>query len=752
MQNNCFQYRDAPPRDPRVRARLPQQQISNNRNTFPSSDQNSHQPRPYQPQQWPPNQPLQPPQFQKQRLKDKPRLNPPGKKLTLQERQWIKPGYIQRHLHRERIIEGVKLEEEASVITAQSLCAVESPQKKENAYNNQRNVAVESEAKSSVKSAEAAKSSTQQPTARPVDTCAIKPAAPPSHLDEYYRKELWKEPQQKRSVPYFKIPLLSRSKPQKQLESESSEPVAVTNSAIESPSETHTLIQSTSSSAIESNIGSISNQKSKLSESHWPTVSNETTNRLFATPKQIKSKSKSIDDTNSASHVRNLLNELQNGAKQVEKPETHERRSSNPKDMADRETFETKEESMKEHSSRTKKRKSSDKNTNHHISSKRRKEITPPVPNIDKNMWNNGSKISKCVICKSVVRNIIEHYVSKHPNSEVYHARMSPTTTESVKMGLDNLIAKHQKNKIDAFCPFCEREQSFETAERWCLHLSKHTGEYTKDCKRCKEAPEEAESVGKPTQCVHSAEELLFSAHAVHADLCIRICSFCNYSQLKEESIEHHLRNTHQIEDNLITCYYILPVLRNMFPASAMVVVEVKTERDLDSDGCKPKYMSISAENMTSYFRSMKDSTEKAQHLTRYAFVNMYSPFERCHSDDNDNLNQNIRSASDQVKREALSDDRSIEISRFTVSDFSVCVKSSEIVYTCFVKEGDRECNFEADQLYTFASHLNEHSKAWNGFCYSCRKSVDRRELALDSELLHLTRAHLSDYLSAEEK
>ncbi|XP_035786763.1 uncharacterized protein LOC118463916 isoform X2 [Anopheles albimanus] len=158
--------------------------------------------------------------------------------------------------------------------------------------------------------------------------------------------------------------------------------------------------------------------------------------------------------------------------------------------------------------------------------------IYPDIPNDNSDIHCQSNFIMKCCLCPYRGVNMVEHYVCKHPQREVFVSRISPHQSKMIRKCP---IPKHTSQTavpaakaVHRFCHFCEKDQHL-TVQEWIKHVAEHTGEY-----------EFNGTEKKPHQGI------FFRNNHVFAYLCER----CNYVQTRLSSMEHHLEKQHPSKNN----------------------------------------------------------------------------------------------------------------------------------------------------------------------------------------------------------
>uniref|UniRef100_A0A2M4A8G9 Putative serine/threonine-protein kinase n=1 Tax=Anopheles triannulatus TaxID=58253 RepID=A0A2M4A8G9_9DIPT len=159
------------------------------------------------------------------------------------------------------------------------------------------------------------------------------------------------------------------------------------------------------------------------------------------------------------------------------------------------------------------------------------------IPNDNPDIHCQSNFMSSCSLCSYRGGEIIDHYLSKHKQNEVFVSRISPRQSDIVRklpIPLHDSEKNVSKNGLDPFtrfCCFCEKNLVL-TYKEWIEHIAQHTGEY--------EFNREAKTVKKPFV------EIKFQNNNILAYICDR----CNYVQTRLSAMENHLMQQHiSLED-----------------------------------------------------------------------------------------------------------------------------------------------------------------------------------------------------------
>lgn len=183
--------------------------------------------------------------------------------------------------------------------------------------------------------------------------------------------------------------------------------------------------------------------------------------------------------------------------------------------------------------------------TSNQVNSDFKKSATKPfftldpsqIPkNDDKTIFHSNFLYkSFCLLCGVSDKHLAIHYARKHPETEVFIARVSPTMAARIRDQTYNFI--RIKNDIHGLCFFCE-EMKILTKEDWMKHLLMHTGEQQYYCTCCqKSLPRKMNH----ENCSRDKVEHIFGQTSKDDDLTGFICNTCNYVQINENQFTKHL-------------------------------------------------------------------------------------------------------------------------------------------------------------------------------------------------------------------
>lgn len=200
------------------------------------------------------------------------------------------------------------------------------------------------------------------------------------------------------------------------------------------------------------------------------------------------------------------------------------------------------------------KKRSSESNNDDSSSEAKKGRVVPK--NDDKQMCEKY--VTKCALCGTGDRYLVRHYVTAHPNEEVYIARLAEKMIEKLNREPAPL-AVYEHGKLTAHCYYCEEEITLDRIS-WAYHLTRHTGEYMKYCKDC-DYKIGHRSKAKGT-CKHSNVGVLNDIEFTDT-MYVHMCKLCNYTQIQEKNLKQHLRNMHDKTVNLSEYYSNIVLIPN---------------------------------------------------------------------------------------------------------------------------------------------------------------------------------------------
>lgn len=181
-------------------------------------------------------------------------------------------------------------------------------------------------------------------------------------------------------------------------------------------------------------------------------------------------------------------------------------------------------------------------------------------------------KASKCLLCNKNIQYLSTHYTNHHDTYEVYSARMSSKKASQLRRNPAK-SAIRADGKIQAHCYYCENDVNLNR-NKWVDHLIRHTGEYTRHCKKCGCI---VTSTSDRSKCSHP--DPVYKAIVEFTDtLYVYMCNYCNYTQSQEENVQKHIRNMHEIQFNVMSQYQKITLIPNFAPRSRAAARAISTD------------------------------------------------------------------------------------------------------------------------------------------------------------------------------
>lgn len=174
---------------------------------------------------------------------------------------------------------------------------------------------------------------------------------------------------------------------------------------------------------------------------------------------------------------------------------------------------------------------------------KRAKTQAEKYKNVNKfSYYGNPDYEYQCVLCPYKNKNRIEsHFVNIHKDYEYFLARPSPEMANALRVSRTVVTALPKKH-FKAFCYFCQEDLSFYK-ESWIQHVARHTCEFTRKCLSCKHIYMKSRT---PHKCSkphpYELNNFNFDNHLIGY-----MCKFCNFTQLREEAVQNHLKVQHRV-------------------------------------------------------------------------------------------------------------------------------------------------------------------------------------------------------------
>lgn len=157
--------------------------------------------------------------------------------------------------------------------------------------------------------------------------------------------------------------------------------------------------------------------------------------------------------------------------------------------------------------------------------------------------YSNFLYKSFCFLCGCSDKNLAIHYARKHPNTEVFISRVSPSMTDRIRKKNDEFV--QIDDQIHGLCFFCEELKTMRRDE-WMKHLLTHTGEQMFFCSDCRTSMIRKINHGN---CSKEKVENIFDNNSSGSDLHAYICNTCNFLQISEQQLVKHLSNEHETFD-----------------------------------------------------------------------------------------------------------------------------------------------------------------------------------------------------------
>ncbi|XP_071443153.1 uncharacterized protein [Hetaerina americana] len=234
--------------------------------------------------------------------------------------------------------------------------------------------------------------------------------------------------------------------------------------------------------------------------------------------------------------------------------------------------------------------------------------LTAPEEDLtDVNYTCMGSESLRCKLCTYNGKQIVNHYITKHPESDVLVSRLS---LEQAKVAMDwtennQGALRNAKEALKSRGPFvclmCEAW--FTEYIEFYDHVTTHTGEYRFSCKMCSYRSFRDTNVRSHAYYVHqkkycesyecfeavAVDKLLFdleeegsepeATSLVIPGLVAHLCSKCNFVQIAEKGVKEHIAKRHK-EDSIIKILKIDMSLISPEPPSGVFCDKNKKEEE----------------------------------------------------------------------------------------------------------------------------------------------------------------------------
>lgn len=166
-------------------------------------------------------------------------------------------------------------------------------------------------------------------------------------------------------------------------------------------------------------------------------------------------------------------------------------------------------------------------------------------------------KSNKCLLCAKNTPYLSTHYTNNHDEYEVYSARMSSKKADQLRRNPAKSSTRAD-GKLNAYCYYCENNVNLNR-NKWIDHLIRHTGEYTRNCKKC---GCRVTSKSDRSKCTHP--DPTYKSIVEFTDtLFVYMCNYCNYTQSQEENMQKHIRNMHEMHLNVQSQYQKITLIPN---------------------------------------------------------------------------------------------------------------------------------------------------------------------------------------------
>ncbi|KAG8226918.1 hypothetical protein J437_LFUL005675, partial [Ladona fulva] len=206
-------------------------------------------------------------------------------------------------------------------------------------------------------------------------------------------------------------------------------------------------------------------------------------------------------------------------------------------------------------------------------SSKNSFKTTKDTNLVDISYYSNGIDAIPCKLCSYNGKQIVGHYITKHPDSEILVSRLSEEQAKIAWIWNENHKGpiKFSQEHSTSFGPFvCLICETFHNGfVNFFDHVTTHTGEYRYNCNYCPYRSFKDNNVRSHAYYVHQkkwgdvsfavtpieeivkAKEIDSSENstAVTPGLLAHLCSKCNYVQISEHQVEKHIATFHKEGD-----------------------------------------------------------------------------------------------------------------------------------------------------------------------------------------------------------
>lgn len=173
------------------------------------------------------------------------------------------------------------------------------------------------------------------------------------------------------------------------------------------------------------------------------------------------------------------------------------------------------------------------------------------LKNIDPKL-HSLNKLSDCPLCNNSAKlSMVNHFVTNHPNSEVFVSRLAPDVADKLRNAKTVEVAERCMKEGQNFavfshhCHFCNVPKQM-TRIFWMNHMAKHTGYYQYRCNDCFRKFAEKNKLHsckvKNRNNLSKIPQPQFQKDVIKAF----ICDLCNFVRFYQKDIEKHLRCEHE--------------------------------------------------------------------------------------------------------------------------------------------------------------------------------------------------------------
>ncbi|VVC97806.1 unnamed protein product [Leptidea sinapis] len=391
-----------------------------------------------------------------------------------------------------------------------------------------------------------------------------------------------------------------------------------------------------------------------------------------------------------------------------------------------------------------------------------------------------------CRLCIYKGDEIVDHYRTQHPHTEIPLSRMSPDVAMDAIKQCENLnfqiVSKLPSNRY--VCRFCFKEfaKSKNALQSFFWHIvNVHTGEYMKDCTICdnNQCPFELDIPPAP---INSEGQLIGY-----------LCGNCNYTQISIENLKSHVLKRHNDEHTEVStinlAYFSQKTLNAMLNKFTKMQLPIESEKprvlrsnklntnnvhdnrnessDSDvSNNLETASTSSHVDNTNVYQKSQSIYTP-SKNASRNDVDKQITPFfnnDLPKPDQNVDVNQSKDmsfhelASNDETSCSLLTNDQletpNMESQRdiFELPHFKVKLKESGMKeYVCCVNNNQ---HYTTSLLISLKKHVKiSHNENWDGYCFLCKVIVTSQGKHKFIECLqHFLDNHLDDFPVLEDE